>query len=233
MKEELWRISELWYRGVSKATYKLIPGVYREGKYNLDDAKNLANSFIHRAKGYLTYGTTIGKWEWYQIMQHHGLPTRLLDWTEGSLIALYFSLRKTGEGLSPCVWVLNPYELNLVTTNEEIIYYTDEKTRENRDEIVDGYLFDAEKLLEYPIALIPPYINERMSVQKSCFTVHGHLINGLEKLHEDLNLNLIQLRIDASNAISIKKDLKGSGITESTLFPDLEGLARELKETLI
>jgi hypothetical protein len=51
-------------------------------------------------------------WEWYFLMQHSGAPTRLLDWTEGALIALYFAVRNKLDATDAAVWVLDPWSLN-------------------------------------------------------------------------------------------------------------------------
>ena len=57
--------------------------------------------------------------ELYELMQHYAVPTRLLDWTEGASIALYFAIRMRVFGKQelptekiPCVWMLNPSWLN-------------------------------------------------------------------------------------------------------------------------
>lgn len=223
---------EFWYRGVSNADYHLIPSIYRESiwDYSFPMEKYIAHSFIHRAKGYIQNSSSIGIWEWYQIMQHHGLPTRLLDWTEGYLIALYFSVRKINRNNTPAVWVLNPNSLNNYSSGLYCIYFTDPKTRDTDDEIVDEYLPTFKKPRELPIAIVPPYVNERMSSQKSCFTVHGKNKQGFEKIYNNnKGFQLAQLIIDPSKAQSIKNELFKMGITEATLFPDLEGLARELR----
>lgn len=225
-----WEVN-LWYRGVSNSSFRLIPSIYREETwtYDFDKAKDIFNNFVHRARGYLTDGD-IGKWEWYQIMQHHNLPTRLLDWTEGNYIALYFACRYPDFQTTPSVWILDPYDLNKVSSKNEIIYYTDILTREKEDSIVDDYLKDDVKMPDYPIAIIPPYVNKRMSAQKSCFTVHGENKFGFENLYrKNQDTHLVQLKISGKFAEKIKKELVNGGISESTLFPDLEGLAREIR----
>lgn len=232
---KLWGVdTTLWFRGVSNSKYKLVPSIYRNKvwAYDADLAKDMVNSFIHRARGYLPNAHLIGKWEWYQIIQHHNMPTRLLDWTSGYSIALYFACRTAIAEMSttPSVWILNPYYLNELSKKQMVIFYTDKLTRDSEDSVVDEYLFDNHELPKYPIAIIPPYVNERMSSQKSCFTVHGKVKFGFEELYKkNKSFELVQLQISKKAAYGIKHDLVESGITEGTLFPDLEGLARELR----
>lgn len=221
----------LWFRGVANSSYKLIPKIYRKKiwKYDSICAYDITNQFIHRAKGHLPNSTAFEKWEWYQIMQHHGLPTRLLDWTEGHLIAMYFALRYCSADSKPCVWVLCPYNLNYIVTKDDSIFYTDKTTRDEDDKVIDNYISDRTKLPDYPIAIYPPHVDKRLSVQKSCFTVHGKIKHGFETLYKKHDkFKLVQLKFDGSKAVDLRNALIDAGITEATLFPDLEGLAREL-----
>ena len=170
------------------------------------------------------------KWHWYHIMQHYGIPTRLLDWTDGALIGLYFALRERGNSSQPCVWVLNPFWLNLNSTGQAVVFFSDEVSQDLDDRrIADKYIFDSEDLSKYPIAVSPPHINERIKAQKSTFTVHGTLKTGLHRIWKDNNgKQLAQLRISRRSSQKMMKQLWLSGLTESTLFPDLEGLSKEL-----
>lgn len=228
-----WGLGNLWFRGVTDSNYKLVPAIYRESvwKYDPQDSLNIANYFIHKAKGLLNNFSNLGKWEWYQTMQHYGLPTRLLDWTEGALIGLFFACKNDGIKTNPCVWIINPYDLNRIVTGGEFVYFSDAMTRDDNDNIiVDNYLYDVYDLKEYPIAISPPYVNERMVAQKSCFTVHGKKTDGLEEIfRNNPDFEIIQLRISKSKVGIIKKQLCKMGITEGTLFPDLEGLTIELR----
>src|ERR1700747_1282643 len=83
-----------WFRGHCINEHLLVPGAYRtiNAKKNQDsyrqDFQKKAFPFLNEA-----YGLPKDDWEWYFLMQHYGLPTRLLDWSEGSLIALYFAIK--------------------------------------------------------------------------------------------------------------------------------------------
>jgi hypothetical protein len=82
------------FRGHSDARFKLTPSVGRglhTSKSRDKYEKSLFNSFCREARGYLTALPT-NDWEWLSLAQHHGLPTRLLDWTHNPLAALYFAV---------------------------------------------------------------------------------------------------------------------------------------------
>ncbi len=251
-----------WFRGCEKAKYDLIPGIYRGNEvlgwdYNeetVGDAEDMRAEFARRACPFLKNSQPFHKGEYLHLMQHYRYPTRLLDWTEGALIALYFAIRAIDIPCRvdcPCVWMLNPSWLNHVneTINEaalkdpetfkykSLILYTDYWARKHykEDKIINEYLRREDKLsAKYPVAVFPPHIDVRIIAQRSVFTIHGKEKNGfwnlMEKFPDDAQFAKILMTGDKDKIKEIRHDLKISGITETTLFPDLEGLSREIQE---
>lgn len=113
-----------WFRGHPDADWALTPTLYRDaaptrGIRVVED--EIRQEFIIRAPS-LSAERPSNAWEWYFLMQHCGTPTRLLDWTEGALIALYFAVRNKLDKADAAVWVLNPWDLNKsVLGIEEVI----------------------------------------------------------------------------------------------------------------
>src|SRR5687767_15049780 len=108
-----------WFRGHGNISWSLEPGWYRPsspaqgiGSDYYSEA-TLLEKFKLRAPTYLER-LPANDWEWVFLMQHYGLPTRLLDWTESSLVALYFAVHDTSSTTDGAVWMLQPSLLNKV-----------------------------------------------------------------------------------------------------------------------
>src|SRR5687768_14088145 len=107
--------AEHWFRGANNSELSLLPGAYWRSEC---DERSLVLSFRNLVPSYIAMEPT-DDWEWYYLMQHYGLPTRLLDWTENPLFALFFALRSKSVGATPCVWIMDPVSLNKATTGED------------------------------------------------------------------------------------------------------------------
>jgi len=161
-------------------------------------------------------------------MQHYGAPTRLLDWTDGALIAVFFALLpgKIGDPdvtSEATVWMLDPWWLNKEALSFDNILSVDGREASPYLEAFDESLHE-----EFPVAIDPPHIARRLGVQHSRFTVHGKLLNGLEKVGARNGSRLIKIVILQSAVHEMRTDLGTCDIVDTTVFPDLEGLSREL-----
>src|SRR6266852_2663691 len=103
-----------WFRGHQSSKWNLQPSFYRNSSATqrpfLDD--ELRQEFTMRAPGLGLAFQPQNAWDWYFLMQHSGAPTRLLDWTEGALIGLYFAVRDNPGYYDAAVWLLDPWWLN-------------------------------------------------------------------------------------------------------------------------
>jgi len=236
-----WEGVGLWFRGVSKARYLLIPAIYRTNDWNFNwpAVRGITDEFIRRAASPSSNATRgLTRWEWYHVMQHHGLPTRLLDWSTGSLIGLYFALRNLPSLSRAAVWILDPFWLNSETIDKYSVIYTGPIIQSTTDlDITSTYLdFNIEDdpscpvLPKLPLAVFPPNATSRIDTQMGCFTVHGEMTDGLGNVYRrSKSPRLVQLRISDSAAENMKYELNSAGISEATMFPDLDGLARDLR----
>ena len=226
----------LWFRGHGDANWVLEPGWYRlpppgEGIgadwYN---ERTLLLEFKFRAPRYLQTLDTLpsNDWEWLFVMQHYGLPTRLLDWTESSLIGLYFALRDNRGDSDAAVWVLNPWWLNKQTLGDYEIPTAGDPRVGDWAPLGEGKVLQAGP----PVAIKPIHASPRISVQKGFFTIHGTERGALDRLSNsraDKGPGLRKLTIPKDRVAEMRRDLAIAGVTETSVFPELDGLCREIK----
>lgn len=228
-----------WFRGQQRVYWGLCPKLYRDyGGYaavkrdHIED--EIREEFIVRAPVF-SESKPAGNddWEWYFLMQHFGTPTRLLDWTEGALLALYFAVKDNPGFYDAAVWVLDPYGLNQSAIGkEEVIPPSATGVHPDDKKLVDPWLPARFKnmagLPDQPVAVFPTHIARRISTQRSCFTVHGKDTSGLDRLQRKRRARLVKVVIPSFRVTAIRRELDGCGIDEATIFPDLEGLSRSL-----
>jgi hypothetical protein len=215
------RPPELWFRGADRE-HDPVPSLFR---YENADEWEIRREFRRRGLQMLSEREPQDEWEWYFLMRHYNAPTRLLDWTDSALIALYFALRSPRpENFPPAVWVLDPVRLN------QIVCHTDSVVLSNEPQAA-GYLTGSprdELFPKLPIAVDPIHVSRRLAVQRSCFTIHGTDRNGLITVASSNPGILFRITIEHKSIASVLSDLKTCGVSETTIFPDLEGLSREV-----
>jgi len=169
-----------FFRGHEDSTWQLMPSLGRRPK------KRHKNDNIESILYYdfLSYAGPLMKnrsssWDILFAMQHHGLPTRLLDWSETFAVALYFALKnylptkknptKIQKFPDPAIWILDPFELNNGTGGERVLFNPETDFDTNYQEV---FIEEKGKLEGKVIALIPTKTIQRLVVQKGVFTLH-------------------------------------------------------------
>jgi hypothetical protein len=225
---------EIWYRGDSNKEHRLAPTLlrcFKNQKFTEDDVCELESNlfFEFLAKARTGDGSALDHWDVLFLMQHYRAPTRLLDWTEVLYVALYFAVAYLTPGQTPRLFMINPYAWNEEFTGSRELFWPryfgwDPKKKEYYEygEILDEGGAD----WKYPIALYPPQRDARLSSQRGFFTIHGYDSRPLDAISPRL-IAAIDLKPRAVS--EVKKALEYSGFNEFSLFPDLEGLSRHLK----
>jgi len=219
---------EPWYRGHRDADWPLLPRPLRvpDDEFVLATEDEFRDEFQRRGSQLIVGRQPVDQWEWYFTMQHYGAPTRLLDWSDGALLALYFAIGQSEGAADAAVWILDPFWLNWHCHKKDSIFlpHWHESGAYLRENYTGNHRFP-----DMPAAIDPPHLNQRFGAQHSHFTIHGDKPVDLARVCEDVTYpRFVKVTIAARAIRSMKKDLRACGIVETTIFPDLEGLSREL-----
>jgi len=232
-----------WFRGEESADWPtaLNPKLYRT-KHKLNEVlrqeQDLRLEFRRRGSQFAGEGKPSDHWEWYFLMEHYGVPTRLLDWSDGALVALYFALKTAKTSHDAAVYMLDPWWLNKLVYKEfptakaerpigtALPEWDEAQAYLSQDEFQNELLGP-----KFPLAIDPSHVARRFAAQRSRFTIFGRAANGLTKICDKAKVSdcrLCRIPIKRAAVATMRRDLATCGISESTIFPDLEGFGREL-----
>jgi hypothetical protein len=215
--------AQVWFRGHAQNDWKLVPSAHRR---HPDLESQFAHHFRFRAPslapncpGHKDYVS------WLPLMQHYGLPTRLLDWTESLLVAAFFAIPPTPITSSAAIWLVSPGNLNEQSIGQLIPFAADERVGPLVSAAFSGKT-NADN--QHSIAVLAPRTDRRMAAQLGNYTIHGSRAP-LEQ-HPAADQFLARILIPSTSQDRIRADLSVSGMRRSSLFPDLSNLATEISE---
>ena len=216
-----------WWRGQADESWNLFPSIHHQGLSKKEISMTIRFRNLAKVR-YLDCPTNNQDYpRWLFLMQHHGLPTRLLDWTRSPLTALFFAVEEDQDNDNDkedaAIWALNPLrfneqeigEIKLPCADSGKLYALFQEAFEHTANTTDQIA-----------ATLPFHTDLRHLLQQAVVTIHGSItpINALEGSEEFLR----KIIIPGPFKKNMRDYLYNLSISKSTLFPDLESLAKDL-----
>lgn len=240
--------SLLWYRGQRLAEWPVKSSLHRRIENDLRDVnqcpseldkvaimrevnKTLFQRFRARS-WYLLDQQERSDWGIVFSMQHHGIPTRLLDWTESFACAVYFA----HAGRNPCddaaIYVLDPQALNKEIVGEAGLVALGGNEAIGRIQTFPyhpGFFSNSNIANLSTISVAPILSNPRMRAQRCAFTLSGDSFLPMEVQYEKY---VRKITLPANTYEDSQRFLDLVGVGHFGYYPDFEGLRRELIENM-
>ena len=226
--KDMYGNQPIWFRGQRRREWGLVPSIQRDElskneTYITNDFYIHVNQIEPHAPNKMNYAA------WMSLMQHYGLPTRILDWSSSPIIAAYFALeKKREENNDSCIWVLIPRNVNKQEGFGNCVYPIDAYTVQQM--LLPAFKSNAEindKFKDKIIACHSVEHNLRMYSQQSSFTVH----NSLKRL-EDIcdGETLFKFVIPCKYKKEIYESINILGISRHFIYPDMEHVSKDIIE---
>jgi hypothetical protein len=224
--------STLVFRGLARSSYKNVSSLARlSGEYRKLERHLIRNfrKYAHReAPGPTT-------WDWLSLAQHHGLPTRLLDWTFSPFVALHFATASWAEEEAVLLAVdaqgaheMLPDTLSESLDREGALVFTTNMLSEHAADL-DEFNELGRDIDPFVLFFEPPSLDERIVNQAavlSAISDPGYQMEDWLEAHPDL---WCAWRIPPSVKAEVRERLDQANVNERVLLPDLDGLAAWLR----
>ena len=191
------------FRGQANEAWLLVPSLFR-ARHLADTVRRAERDMLEEFKRYAPPHldrSPATEWEWLALAQHHGIPTRLLDWTTNPLAALLFAVSNPTD-CDSAVWCFR-------------------YRRSHQTDAIDPYAITEVHVVR------PGHFNPRIVGQFSHFTAHPIPLRPFEA-RKDVGEELTRIIIPRASRNTIRVELDRVGINFATLFPDLDGIARHI-----
>lgn len=226
--------SKYAFRGLSNAEYDLKTSLIRLGGDFTRLERHLLRNFRKYAHRDAAPGDSV--WNWLSVAQHHGLPTRLLDWTYSPFVAIHFATAKLDRfDADGVVWCLDYVEMNKILPERLNAVLLDEGSHVFTVDLLeraapDLETFDslADEGEEFVVFLESPSLDERIVNQFAFFSLLSNPRTALDTWLSDHPELYRRIIIPAELKWEVRDKLDQANINERVLLPGLDGLSRWL-----
>lgn len=226
-------------RGIVDSAFHLVPSLFR----NCEDKPTLETALLRNFEKYmelLQESRSSDIWDVMVIGQHHGLPTRLLDWTYSPLVALHFATDDIKKmDCDGAVYLVNVVEANKKTPpsfrkileDEQKFFFTIDDIKKITEKEInhESKLKKFDELLDRNILFFePPSVDSRIVNQYAYFSIASLSVNDTGVFLEESELECFKLIIPKEMKWEFRDKLDQMNITERVIYPGLDGLAKWL-----
>ena len=224
------------YHGSADASRSLLTSLDRLGGVNPPHTKtgleeHILRNFARYSRPHLQHATN--EWELLVAAQHHGVPTRLLDWSYSPLVAAHFATMGD-QDVDRVIWRLDWKRMHRKFGLPELALLIDDLHRlVGRDGAFTPWRLIGEGSKAKPFACMidPPTLDARISAQTATFTLCSDTSHAFDVFlaEHDLEDALTRFVIKRASAACVRDQLDLAGMDERRLFPDLDGVAAQMR----
>lgn len=226
------------YHGATSVDHALLTSLDRLGGTDPPHSKSdleehILRNFARYSRPYLR-SMPVNEWELLVIAQHHGVPTRLLDWSYSPLVGAHFATRSAVPGKACAVWRLEWQEIHRAYGIKPLALRIEDiqnlEVLERKGEFTVWDLF-RHRGANFSFLIEPPSLNERIFAQAATFTICTDTSRSYEAFLADEGLigTLTKYVIPADAVAHVRDQLDLAGVEERYLFPDLDGVAASIR----